>query len=194
MLTPPTTYPICTIANTPRMPEHCIEWASVLEWPKEFKGKLNPSSTPDLPLTFLLQTRNSTTMTLITSNGCTSVLFPVPKSSTLRVSLGRLRRVLSRTSFRLLLRRMLLSLVSAAGRDLLLYADLPSPASCCNEAFKIATTSNPYLDNYMMVRHALPLLPRGLPLSRSIPAMIRSTRLHSNTKRGPSVPFAEGSR
>ena len=20
------------------MPEHCIEWASVLEWPKEFKG------------------------------------------------------------------------------------------------------------------------------------------------------------
>ncbi|KAI9103818.1 hypothetical protein DFS34DRAFT_700549 [Phlyctochytrium arcticum] len=34
-------YPICTIANTPRVPEHCIEWASVLEWPKEF---------PDTPL------------------------------------------------------------------------------------------------------------------------------------------------
>ncbi|ORX58678.1 hypothetical protein DM01DRAFT_1361821 [Hesseltinella vesiculosa] len=29
-----TSYPICTIANTPRLPEHCIEWASVLEWPK----------------------------------------------------------------------------------------------------------------------------------------------------------------
>ncbi|KAG0165137.1 hypothetical protein DFQ28_008952 [Apophysomyces sp. BC1034] len=29
-----TTFPICTIANTPRLPEHCIEWASVLEWPK----------------------------------------------------------------------------------------------------------------------------------------------------------------
>ena len=39
MLTPPTAYPICTIANTPRLPEHCIEWASVLEWPKVFKGK-----------------------------------------------------------------------------------------------------------------------------------------------------------
>ena len=38
MLTPPTAYPICTIANTPRLPEHCIEWASVLEWPKVFKG------------------------------------------------------------------------------------------------------------------------------------------------------------
>ncbi|KAI9004112.1 hypothetical protein BC832DRAFT_600242 [Gaertneriomyces semiglobifer] len=36
MQTKPTTYPMCTIANTPRLPEHCIEWASVLEWPKEF--------------------------------------------------------------------------------------------------------------------------------------------------------------
>ncbi|RUP50503.1 hypothetical protein BC936DRAFT_138839 [Jimgerdemannia flammicorona] len=34
MFNKPTTFPICTIANTPRLPEHCIEWASVLEWPK----------------------------------------------------------------------------------------------------------------------------------------------------------------
>lgn len=38
MHTPPTAFPICTIANTPRLPEHCIEWASVLEWPRVFKG------------------------------------------------------------------------------------------------------------------------------------------------------------
>jgi hypothetical protein len=38
LITPATAYPICTIANTPRLPEHCIEWASVLEWPKVFKG------------------------------------------------------------------------------------------------------------------------------------------------------------
>ncbi|KAJ2783858.1 NEDD8 activating enzyme [Coemansia javaensis] len=36
MYPPKTTYPICTIANTPRLPEHCIEWASVLEWPRVF--------------------------------------------------------------------------------------------------------------------------------------------------------------
>ncbi|KAI9146596.1 hypothetical protein BKA69DRAFT_1153277 [Paraphysoderma sedebokerense] len=36
MFTEQTTYPICTIANTPRLPEHCIEWASVLQWPKAF--------------------------------------------------------------------------------------------------------------------------------------------------------------
>ncbi|ODV92791.1 hypothetical protein CANCADRAFT_56359 [Tortispora caseinolytica NRRL Y-17796] len=34
LLGPKKTYPICTIANTPRLPEHCIEWAYILEWPK----------------------------------------------------------------------------------------------------------------------------------------------------------------
>lgn len=43
MLTPQTAFPICTIANTPRLPEHCIEWASILEWPKVFKGEWAPS-------------------------------------------------------------------------------------------------------------------------------------------------------
>lgn len=27
---------MCTIANTPRLPEHCIEWASQVEWPRVF--------------------------------------------------------------------------------------------------------------------------------------------------------------
>ena len=44
MLNKPTTFPICTIANTPRLPEHCIEWASVLEWPKVKGGTSHISS------------------------------------------------------------------------------------------------------------------------------------------------------
>lgn len=40
MLTPPTAVPICTLATIPRQPEHCIEWASILEWPRVFGGML----------------------------------------------------------------------------------------------------------------------------------------------------------
>jgi len=31
---PQVNFPICTLANTPRLPEHCIEWAHIIEWPK----------------------------------------------------------------------------------------------------------------------------------------------------------------
>jgi len=37
---PKTHYPMCTIASTPRQPEHCIEYVKMIQWPKEkpFKG------------------------------------------------------------------------------------------------------------------------------------------------------------
>ncbi|XP_017472221.1 PREDICTED: nedd8-activating enzyme E1 catalytic subunit [Rhagoletis zephyria] len=38
---PQVTYPLCTIANTPRLPEHCIEYVKIIQWEKE-----NPFSVP----------------------------------------------------------------------------------------------------------------------------------------------------
>ncbi|CAK7894621.1 hypothetical protein CAAN1_10S05116 [[Candida] anglica] len=46
MLSTRATYPVCTIANTPRLPEHCIEWASVLEWPQQFPTEKFDSDNP----------------------------------------------------------------------------------------------------------------------------------------------------
>lgn len=47
MISPKVTYPVCTIANTPRLPEHCIEWASQLEWPRRFPGRKFDADSPD---------------------------------------------------------------------------------------------------------------------------------------------------
>lgn len=39
MLTPRAAVPMCTLATIPRQPAHCIEWASILEWPRIMGGK-----------------------------------------------------------------------------------------------------------------------------------------------------------
>jgi ubiquitin-activating enzyme E1 C len=44
---PQVNYPICTIANTPRLPEHCIEWAHIIQWPKEYKDTKFDADNPD---------------------------------------------------------------------------------------------------------------------------------------------------
>uniref|UniRef100_A0A2D4GB47 NEDD8-activating enzyme E1 catalytic subunit n=1 Tax=Micrurus corallinus TaxID=54390 RepID=A0A2D4GB47_MICCO len=38
---PQVNFPMCTIASMPRLPEHCIEYVRILQWPKEqpFGGK-----------------------------------------------------------------------------------------------------------------------------------------------------------
>ncbi|XP_054719605.1 NEDD8-activating enzyme E1 catalytic subunit-like [Uloborus diversus] len=44
---PQVTFPLCTIAQTPRLPEHCIEYVKVLLWPKERKDESIDGDNPE---------------------------------------------------------------------------------------------------------------------------------------------------
>ncbi|GAA98653.1 uncharacterized protein L969DRAFT_95119 [Mixia osmundae IAM 14324] len=115
LITPATTFPICTIAQTPRLPEHCIEWASVLEWPKVFKDKKLDNDDPDHIQWLYDQASaraahfNIEGVTWSLTQGVVKNIIPAIASTNAIIA-----------------------------------------ASCCNEAFKIATSSASYLDNYMM--------------------------------------------
>lgn len=116
MLNKPTAFPICTIANTPRLPEHCIEWASVLEWPRVFPDKKMDTDDPE-HIDWLFnkafhraQEFNIEGVTWSLTQGVVKNIIPAIASTNAIIA-----------------------------------------ASCCNEAFKIATSSAAFLNNYFML-------------------------------------------
>lgn len=116
MLNKQTTFPICTIANTPRLPEHCIEWASVLEWPRVHGDKKMDTDDPD-HISWLYKTAaarakdfNIEGVTWSLTQGVVKNVIPAIASTNAIIA-----------------------------------------AACCNEAFKISTSSAAYLNNYFML-------------------------------------------
>ena len=49
---PQRTYPLCTIAETPRLPEHCISYAQLVEWPKTNQRAIDTDSPEDMKWLF----------------------------------------------------------------------------------------------------------------------------------------------
>ncbi|KAF9075176.1 hypothetical protein BDP27DRAFT_1380808 [Rhodocollybia butyracea] len=116
MLNKPTAFPICTIANTPRLPEHCIEWASVLEWPRVYGDKKMDTDNPD-DITWLY-----------TIAAARAKEFKI-EGVTWSLTQGVVKNIIP----------------AIASTNAII------AASCCNEAFKIATSSAAYLNNYFML-------------------------------------------
>lgn len=115
MLSPKLTYPVCTIANTPRLPEHCIEWASQLEWPRRFKDRSFDADNPED-----VDAMHSLALARAEKFGIANV--------TRSLTLGVVKNIIP----------------AIASTNAII------AASCCNEAFKLVTSCNPILDNYMM--------------------------------------------
>ncbi|KAN0139547.1 hypothetical protein V8E53_002663 [Lactarius tabidus] len=116
MLNKPTVFPICTIANTPRLPEHCIEWASVIEWPR-VKGdtKLDTDDPEHIQWLYDIALARAKE-------------FKILEGITWSLTQGVVKNIIP----------------AIASTNAIV------AASCCNEAFKIATSSAAYLNNYFM--------------------------------------------
>ena len=112
---PVTTYPLCTIAETPRLPEHCIEYAFTVLFDKTFPGRaFNADDPKDIDWLF------ETALARAESFGITGV--------TRQLAKGVVKRIIP----------------AVASTNALVAAVL------VNEAFKIATYSNPVMSNYFM--------------------------------------------
>jgi ubiquitin-activating enzyme E1 C len=115
------------------LPEHCIEWASVLEWPKVWGDVKYDTDNPE-HITWLYERAaerakqfNITGVTYSLTQGVVKNIIPAI-ASTNAVIAGTFNKCFY-SIFMILIHRI---------------------ASCCNEAFKLATEVAPYLNNYMM--------------------------------------------
>mmetsp|Transcript_9475 Transcript_9475/g.10462 ORF Transcript_9475/g.10462 Transcript_9475/m.10462 type:complete len:451 (-) Transcript_9475:78-1430(-) len=111
---PPTTFPMCTVRNTPRLPEHCIKYALAVQWPEERADTPLDNDNPE-HITWLCKKAQERAdkfgisgVDYRLTQGVTKNIIPAIASTNAIIS-----------------------------------------AACANEAFKIATQTAPYLNNWM---------------------------------------------
>lgn len=113
MIAPQRTYPLCTIAATPRLPEHCIEWALVVGWP-QWHSQPFDADRPDH-----MQEMYERALERAEEHCISGV--------TLSLTQGVVKHIIP----------------AIASTNAII------ASACCTEAFKLATSVAPPLDNYM---------------------------------------------
>nr|XP_054752305.1 NEDD8-activating enzyme E1 catalytic subunit-like [Lytechinus pictus] len=126
---PQVNFPMCTIAHTPRLPEHCIEYAKVLLWPQEepFGGKITVRDQLQSWLMYVYISEEDLIQPFLTLG----LSFSLSVSFILSVHLflpGVVKRIIP----------------AVASTNAVI------AAQCVTEAFKIATSCSFPLKNYMV--------------------------------------------
>jgi len=121
MYPPQLNFPVCTIANTPRIPEHCIEWASLISWEKEkpFLSQTGEALKIDTDNQFHIRWLYERAKGRAEEFNITGVTY--------RLTLGVIKNIIP----------------AVASTNAII------SAACANEAFKIITESSQSLNNWM---------------------------------------------
>lgn len=112
---PVTTYPLCTIAETPRLPEHCIEYALTILFEKTFPARpFSADKEEDIEWVYQTALARAESFNI--------------QGVTKQLTKGVVKRIIPAVAS----------------------TNATIAAALVNEAFKIATYSNPIMSNYFM--------------------------------------------
>lgn len=127
--------PLCTLASTPRQPEHCIEYASIVEWPRVFGDSKKLDNDDPEHVTWLYE--------VASKRAAEYNIQGVTWSLTQGVIKNIVRRAFRHLQHGL---ACVVSQIPAIASTNAIVA-----AASCNEAFKIVTSSAGLMNNYMCV-------------------------------------------